>query len=91
MTARLLSAVLLLTAVAVALGRFAELNGPVMDGVFRPAAAVHVGVAISLRQGGLIAPALHAGLYVTDQSSGNFTNVFTLEPRRYGLTAGVKF
>jgi iron complex outermembrane recepter protein len=31
------------------------------------------------------------GLYVTDQSSGNFTNVFTLEPRRYGLTAGIKF
>ena len=31
------------------------------------------------------------GLYVTDQSSGNFSNVFTLEPRRYGLTAGVKF
>ncbi len=31
------------------------------------------------------------GLYVTDQSSGNFTNVFTLEPRRYGVSAGVKF
>ena len=31
------------------------------------------------------------GLYVTDQSSGNYTNIFTLEPRRYGLTAGLKF
>lgn len=31
------------------------------------------------------------GLYVTDQSSGNLTNVFTLEPRRYGLAAGFKF
>lgn len=31
------------------------------------------------------------GLYVTDQSSGNYTNVFTLEPRRFGITAGVKF
>ena len=31
------------------------------------------------------------GLYVTDQSSGNFTNVFTLEPRRYGIAAGFKF
>ncbi|MBS0481468.1 MAG: TonB-dependent receptor, partial [Proteobacteria bacterium] len=31
------------------------------------------------------------GLYVTDQSSGLYTNVFTLEPRRYGVTAGVKF
>ncbi len=31
------------------------------------------------------------GLYVTDQSSGLFTNAFTLEPRRYGIAAGVKF
>jgi iron complex outermembrane recepter protein len=31
------------------------------------------------------------GLYVTDQSSGLFTNIFTLEPRRYGITAGFKF
>ena len=31
------------------------------------------------------------GLYVTDQSSGLYSNVFTLEPQRYGLTAGVKF
>jgi iron complex outermembrane receptor protein len=31
------------------------------------------------------------GLYVTDQSSGLFTNIFTLEPRRYGVMAGFKF
>ena len=31
------------------------------------------------------------GHYLTDQSSGLFTNVFTLEPRRYGIGAGVKF
>ncbi len=31
------------------------------------------------------------GLYVSDQSQGVFTNIFTLEPRRYGLTAGFKF
>ena len=31
------------------------------------------------------------GLYVTDQSSGLYTNIFTLEPRRYGITAGIKF
>jgi outer membrane receptor protein involved in Fe transport len=31
------------------------------------------------------------GLYVTDQSSGLFTNVFTLEPRRYGAAAGFRF
>ena len=31
------------------------------------------------------------GLYVTDQSSGLFTNIFTLEPRRYGAAIGFKF
>jgi outer membrane receptor protein involved in Fe transport len=31
------------------------------------------------------------GQYVTDQSSGNFTNIFTLDPRRYGVAAGFKF
>ena len=31
------------------------------------------------------------GQYVTDQSSGLFTNVFTLEPRRYGAAVGIKF
>lgn len=31
------------------------------------------------------------GLYVTDQSSGLFTNIFTLEPRRFGVAAGFKF
>ena len=31
------------------------------------------------------------GQYVTDPSTGLFTNVFTLEPRRYGIAAGFKF
>jgi iron complex outermembrane recepter protein len=31
------------------------------------------------------------GLAVGDQAQGVFTNIFTLEPRRFGLTAGVKF
>jgi len=31
------------------------------------------------------------GLSVTDQSSGLFTNIFTLEPRRYGGVVGVRF
>ena len=31
------------------------------------------------------------GKYVTDQSAGLFTHIFTLEPRRYGIAAGVKF
>ena len=29
------------------------------------------------------------GIYSTDQSSGNFTNGFFVEPRLFGLTAGV--
>ncbi|WP_243450682.1 TonB-dependent receptor [Sandarakinorhabdus glacialis] len=31
------------------------------------------------------------GLYVTDQSSGLFSNIFTLEPRRYGGAIGFRF
>jgi outer membrane receptor protein involved in Fe transport len=31
------------------------------------------------------------GQYVTDQSSGLFTNIFTLDPRRFGVAAGFKF
>jgi len=58
-TARLLPAVLMLKAVALVVRDFPEMNGVFIDGTYRPAAAAHVGVAISLRQGGLIAPALH--------------------------------
>ncbi|MBI4268871.1 MAG: 2-oxo acid dehydrogenase subunit E2 [Candidatus Rokubacteria bacterium] len=56
---RLLLGVLFIKAVALALGEVPELNA-VWKGD-RPArsAAVHVGVAVSLRQGGLVAPALH--------------------------------
>ena len=31
------------------------------------------------------------GMYLTDASSGLYTNVFTLEPRRYGIAVGFKF
>lgn len=31
------------------------------------------------------------GLYVTDASSGLYSNIFTLDPRRYGLAVGVSF
>lgn len=58
MAERLLPAALLLKAVALALKRFPELNGVFVDGAFRASASAHLGVAISLRQGGLIAPAL---------------------------------
>jgi pyruvate dehydrogenase E2 component (dihydrolipoamide acetyltransferase) len=56
---RLLPAVLLLKAVALALRAYPHFNGFCHDGTFQPAVGIHLGVAISLRQGGLIAPALH--------------------------------
>ncbi|HEX6899827.1 MAG TPA: dihydrolipoamide acetyltransferase family protein [Thermoanaerobaculia bacterium] len=56
---RILPAALLLKAVACALREVPGLNGFWVDGAFQPSAAVHLGVAISLRGGGLIAPAIH--------------------------------
>ena len=32
-----------------------------------------------------------AGMYLTDPSSGLFTNVFPIEPRLYGMTLGYNF
>jgi pyruvate dehydrogenase E2 component (dihydrolipoamide acetyltransferase) len=58
-TERLLYAILLLKAVALAVHEIPEMNGFWVEGGFKPSEAVHVGVAISLRQGGLIAPAIH--------------------------------
>ncbi|MDP2823629.1 MAG: dihydrolipoamide acetyltransferase family protein [Sulfuritalea sp.] len=58
MAERLLPAALLLKAVVVALQRYPELNGYWRDGGFAAVPDIHLGVAISLRQGGLIAPAL---------------------------------
>jgi pyruvate dehydrogenase E2 component (dihydrolipoamide acetyltransferase) len=55
---RLLPAALLLRAVALAAGEVPEVNGTFADGAFHAADAVHLGVAISLRGGGLVAPAL---------------------------------
>lgn len=64
-TERLLPVVLLLKAVALAAREIPEMNGfwevgnGNEPGAFRPSEAIHVGVAISLRQGGLVAPAIH--------------------------------
>jgi pyruvate dehydrogenase E2 component (dihydrolipoamide acetyltransferase) len=58
-TDRVLPAVLLLKSVAVALRASPSLNGFWIDETFRAAERVHLGVAISLRGGGLIAPAIH--------------------------------
>ncbi|MDP1536927.1 MAG: dihydrolipoamide acetyltransferase family protein [Burkholderiales bacterium] len=56
---RLLPAVPLMKAVALALREVPELNGFWIDGAFRPSTAVHLGMAIAMRGGGLVAPAIH--------------------------------
>jgi pyruvate dehydrogenase E2 component (dihydrolipoamide acetyltransferase) len=56
---RLLPVVLLLKAVARGIVEVPELNGFWMDGAFKRGSGIHVGCAISLRGGGLVAPALH--------------------------------
>jgi pyruvate dehydrogenase E2 component (dihydrolipoamide acetyltransferase) len=56
---RWLPAVLLLKAVALAVRDYPQLNGLWQDGGFNAASTSHLGIAIALRQGGLIAPALH--------------------------------
>jgi pyruvate dehydrogenase E2 component (dihydrolipoamide acetyltransferase) len=58
-TDRILFAAVLLKATAVAARQVPEMNGFFVDGAFRPSAALHVGTAVSLRQGGLVAPAIH--------------------------------
>jgi pyruvate dehydrogenase E2 component (dihydrolipoamide acetyltransferase) len=58
-TKRLLYSALLIRAVALAIREVPEVNGFCIDGTFKPADGVHVGVAISLRQGGLVNPAIH--------------------------------
>jgi pyruvate dehydrogenase E2 component (dihydrolipoamide acetyltransferase) len=56
---RLLPGALLLKATALAAREVPALNGFWVDDGFRPSAVVHLGVAVSLRGGGLVAPALH--------------------------------
>lgn len=57
---RLLPASVLLRATALALREVRVLNGIYAGGRFQPAEHVHLGVAIRLRGGGLIAPAIEA-------------------------------
>lgn len=56
---RLLMAALQAAAVARAADEFKDFNGFFRDGAYQPGPAVHLGIAISLRGGGLVAPALH--------------------------------
>ena len=58
-TKRLLYSALLIRAVALALRSTPELNGFWIDDGFQASEGIHIGVAISLRQGGLINPAMH--------------------------------
>ena len=58
-TERLLLPIMLLKAAARAVKRVPEMNGFFVDGAFVPSEAVHLGVAISQRSGGVIAPAIH--------------------------------
>jgi pyruvate dehydrogenase E2 component (dihydrolipoamide acetyltransferase) len=57
--ARILPSALLLKAVARSVREFPELNGRWEAGGFVPSTRVHAGMAISLRGGGLVAPAVH--------------------------------
>lgn len=56
---RLLFSVYLTKAVALAMRDFPEFNGFNLPDGFRPSSAIHVGVAIAIRGGGLAAPAIH--------------------------------
>jgi pyruvate dehydrogenase E2 component (dihydrolipoamide acetyltransferase) len=56
--ARVLPAALFLKAVALAAREVPELNGFWREGGFQPAAEVRLGVAVSLRGGGLVAPVI---------------------------------
>jgi len=58
-TERLLTGALLMKATALALREVPELNAVWRGAEAVPSPAIHIGVAISLRGGGLVAPALH--------------------------------
>lgn len=58
-TERMLPAALLLKACALALREVPQLNGFWQDGAFVPGKGIHTGWAVSLRGGGLVAPAIH--------------------------------
>lgn len=55
---RLVPAALLLAATARAAREVPDVNGFYVDGAFRPSPSVHLGVAVALRGGGLVAPAI---------------------------------
>jgi pyruvate dehydrogenase E2 component (dihydrolipoamide acetyltransferase) len=56
---RLLAGALFVRATALAARKFPEFNGFFTEHGFEPSAAIHVGVAVLIRGGGLVAPAIH--------------------------------
>lgn len=71
-TNRLLPAALLLKASALALRETPQLNGTYVESRFQPGAGIHIGWAISLRGGGLVAPA------VRDADTRSLTELMTM-------------
>lgn len=58
-SSRLVPSALLLKATALAAKEEPEMNGFFTKGAFHPSGAVHLGVAVALRHGGIVAPAVH--------------------------------
>ncbi|MFF2344823.1 dihydrolipoamide acetyltransferase family protein [Pseudarthrobacter sp. NPDC058119] len=58
-SSRLVPSALLLKATALAAKEAPDMNGFFTKGAFQPSSSVHLGVAVALRDGGLVAPALH--------------------------------
>lgn len=75
---RVLSTALLLRATALALARVPALNGYWIDEAPQLKESIHLGVAISLRQGGLVIPAIHdADTKTLDQIMSDLRDLIT--------------
>lgn len=75
---RLLPVVLLIKATAKALVDVPELNGYWLDDQPQPQEAINIGFAISLRQGGLVTPAIHqADLKSLDELMADVRDIIT--------------
>jgi pyruvate dehydrogenase E2 component (dihydrolipoamide acetyltransferase) len=76
--ARLLPVVPFMKAIALALREVPELNGFWIDDTFRRSSSVHLGVAIAMRGGGLVAPAVHdADKKNVDELMADLRNLIT--------------
>jgi pyruvate dehydrogenase E2 component (dihydrolipoamide acetyltransferase) len=84
-TARLLPAALLLSAVARAASEFPDMNGHYEEGACHGSASVHLGVAVALRGGGLIAPAVRDAQSLGVQALMDQLSDLVARARRGGL------